>query len=154
MTDVMSCQTPVKRKNNKGFSLVELIIVITIMAVLTAILAPQFLKYVERSREARDKANIEMVYKAFQIALVDGATISDGSIFYYADGYLQSIGNGLGPRLAETFGLEYPSGGPSNRLAGLPPLVSKKYKDNIPRFLFKNDTAKGYITLEYVNPVS
>lgn len=42
-----------KKLNNKGFSLVELIIVIAIMAVLIGVLAPQYLKYVERSREDR-----------------------------------------------------------------------------------------------------
>ena len=35
-----------KKINNKGFSLVELIIVIAIMAVLVGVLAPQFMKYV------------------------------------------------------------------------------------------------------------
>ncbi|MDE7360278.1 MAG: prepilin-type N-terminal cleavage/methylation domain-containing protein, partial [Lachnospiraceae bacterium] len=33
--------------NDKGFSLVELIIVIAIMAILIVVLAPQYLKYVE-----------------------------------------------------------------------------------------------------------
>ena len=63
-----------KTKNNKGFSLVELIIVITIMAVLTAILAPQFLKYVERSRVARDETNIEIVVRAVQTVMADEET--------------------------------------------------------------------------------
>ncbi len=43
------------RKNsteNKGFSLVELIIVIAIMVALVAMLAPQFVKYVAKSRDA------------------------------------------------------------------------------------------------------
>ena len=40
-----------KSLTNKGFSLVELIIVIAIMAVLVGVLAPQFLKYVEQSRK-------------------------------------------------------------------------------------------------------
>ena len=43
-----------KQKNNKGFSLVELIVVIAIMAVLVGVLAPQLIKYVEKSREATD----------------------------------------------------------------------------------------------------
>jgi len=62
------------KKDNKGFSLVELIIVITIMAVLTAIMAPQFLKYVERSRVARDATNISTVVRAVQTTLADEAT--------------------------------------------------------------------------------
>ena len=43
-----------KQKNNKGFSLVELIVVIAIMAVLVGVLAPQLIRYVEKSREATD----------------------------------------------------------------------------------------------------
>lgn len=43
-----------EKMNDKGFSLVELIIVIAIMAVLVVVLAPQYLKYVERSRNSTD----------------------------------------------------------------------------------------------------
>jgi prepilin-type N-terminal cleavage/methylation domain-containing protein len=40
------------RKNNKGFSLVELIIVIAIMVALIAVMGPQYVKYVQSSRDA------------------------------------------------------------------------------------------------------
>ena len=39
------------RKNKKGFSLVELIIVIAIMVALVAVMAPNFVKYVQKSRD-------------------------------------------------------------------------------------------------------
>ena len=62
------------KNKNKGFSLVELIIVIAIMAVLTAILAPQLLRYVERSREAKDRQHVAELLRVLDIACVDYGT--------------------------------------------------------------------------------
>lgn len=59
------------KKNNKGFSLVELIIVIAIMAALVAILAPQYIKYVEKSRVATDKSLAEEIFTTVQTIIVD-----------------------------------------------------------------------------------
>ena len=55
--------------NNKGFSLVELIVVIAIMAVLAGVAAPQVIKYIDQSREAADASNIAMLENAVQMAL-------------------------------------------------------------------------------------
>lgn len=60
-----------KLSNNKGFSLVELIIVIAIMAVLIGVLAPQYMKYVERSRLTADNDMIDSVRKACETAVAD-----------------------------------------------------------------------------------
>jgi len=66
------------RKNKKGFSLVELIVVIAIMAVLVAILAPQFIKYVEKSRQSADVKNSQEMVSAVQAYAADtGLTASD-----------------------------------------------------------------------------
>lgn len=43
-----------EKKDNKGFSLVELIIVIAIMAILVGIVGTQVLPYINKSREAKD----------------------------------------------------------------------------------------------------
>lgn len=58
-------------KNNKGFSLVELIIVIAIMAVLIGVLAPQYLKYVEKSRVSADGDTVSQIQKAVETIVSD-----------------------------------------------------------------------------------
>lgn len=76
-------------KNNKGFSLVELIIVIAIMAILAGALAPALIKYINKSRRSADVANADTIRTACQTAMSDedamvaigtgvsGVTVSD-----------------------------------------------------------------------------
>ena len=64
-------------KNNKGFSLVELIIVIAIMAVLVGVLAPTYMQYVEKSKKSNDVSTVDTVVNAVEIAAIDPETISD-----------------------------------------------------------------------------
>ena len=63
-----------KKKNNKGFTLVELVIVVAILAILVGILAPQYTKYVENSRKTADVNNMDELVKAVQVYAIDGAT--------------------------------------------------------------------------------
>lgn len=55
----------------KGFSLVELIVVIAIMAVMAAVLAPALLGYVERSRAQKDDSAMDEMVNSVQLALAD-----------------------------------------------------------------------------------
>ncbi|MGN8774368.1 prepilin-type N-terminal cleavage/methylation domain-containing protein [Candidatus Weimeria sp. HCP3S3_B5] len=63
--------TKVAKKNNKGFTLIELIVVIAIIAVLAAILAPQYLRYVEKSRVSADKSTENELINVVKTACAD-----------------------------------------------------------------------------------
>ena len=60
-----------KKMNNKGFSLVELIVVVLIMAIIAVALAPQVMKWVDNSRLSTDRDTYEQFISNLQIALTD-----------------------------------------------------------------------------------
>lgn len=51
-------------RNNKGFSLVELMVVVAIIGILSAIAIPQINKYMARARQTEAKTNLSSVYTA------------------------------------------------------------------------------------------
>ena len=62
------------KKNNKGFTLAELLIVVAIIAVLVAIAIPVFTSQLEKSRIATDEANARSAYgEAVANYLTDGS---------------------------------------------------------------------------------
>lgn len=68
-----------KIKRNRGFSLVELIIVIAIIASLTAIIVPTYLVYVSKARQTTCQANRASLEKVLKIEMTDKdyATLQD-----------------------------------------------------------------------------
>ncbi len=59
------------KKTNKGFSMVELIIVIAIMAILAGAIAPALIKYINKSRLSSDVSNAQTIASAITSALAD-----------------------------------------------------------------------------------
>ncbi|MBR5666367.1 MAG: prepilin-type N-terminal cleavage/methylation domain-containing protein [Lachnospiraceae bacterium] len=60
------------KEKNHGFSLVELIVVVAIMAVLVGVLAPAYLAYVEKSRIQRDESAAGEIFRAAEIVVYTG----------------------------------------------------------------------------------
>ncbi len=88
-----------KKMNNKGFSMVELIIVIAIMAILAGAIAPTLIKYVNKSRMSSDVSNAQTIATSVQSALANQAanddfqtTVTTNTGKY--DGKVSAIGSG------------------------------------------------------------
>lgn len=58
-------------KNNKGFTLMELIIVISIIAILSAVVVPSFMTYIKNAKITKDIAKAKVLSDAVSIALID-----------------------------------------------------------------------------------
>ena len=66
----------VLKKKNKGFSLVELIIAISIMVILAAVIGLAIIRYINKARKQVDVATAETIYKAAELAVAS----SDDSV--------------------------------------------------------------------------
>lgn len=99
-----------KKLNKKGFTLIELIVVIGILAVLALILIPSITNYLAEAREARDNANARALYSEIQAAVAFGETpvspATGGGLscpFTITDGVLTAFGPCTGGSATITF---------------------------------------------------
>jgi type IV pilus assembly protein PilA len=65
------------KKMNKGFSLVELIIVIAIMAILAGALAPALIKYINKSRLSGDVQTAQTIASSINAALANESSYDE-----------------------------------------------------------------------------
>ncbi len=68
-----------KLREDKGFTLAELLIVVAIIAVLAAIAIPVFTTQLEKAREGTDLSNIRSAYAEAAMCVVNGTTTSPGN---------------------------------------------------------------------------
>jgi len=95
-------------KNNKGFTLVELMIVVAIIGILAAIAVPNYQKYQSKARQAEVKLNLSTAHTALQSFMVENSTYT---------GCLANIGVAVGSAAEKryySFGIDDASTGAAN----------------------------------------
>ena len=102
-------------RNNKGFSLVELIIVIAIMAILVGVMAPQLIKYIEKTNVSSDTQLCDSVKTAITTAMMDPTVLEEAASTTLInttlgsnESTLSNIGNStrFAKSVAETLGVD------------------------------------------------
>ncbi len=77
-------------KSRLGFTLIELVVVIAIMAALVGILSPMFVKYIEKSRQATDVTNAEAAYAAAMVYFTSNEGHVPARLYYDGDDVRES----------------------------------------------------------------
>lgn len=129
------------KKDNKGFSLVELIVVVLIMAIIAVALAPQVTKWVENSRKASDAQNIDTIVGAIQIQGATGTlhagkyvanvttktwtasgtdTTVDDLDAILGDGWETKLARKSAPSGGEAYEIEFDANGTVTKITGRP----------------------------------
>jgi type IV pilus assembly protein PilA len=68
-----------KKKKKKGFTLVEMVIVVAIIAILAAVIAPNAIKQINKARVSADIANAKQIATKLMEAAANGTITSDAT---------------------------------------------------------------------------
>lgn len=114
---------------NRGFTLIELMVVVSIIAFLAVVSVPNFMRFLAKSKRAEVYMNLSAIYTAQKVHWAEHGTYSDvlagqGGIGWQPEGY---SGGGKGENFYYTYGFPGTEGKnnftgkletPSSQLAG------------------------------------
>ena len=80
-----------RRKNERGFTLLELMIVVAILGILTAVAIPRFQQAPQKAKEAVLKTNLHTMREAFDQYFADKAAYPESLETLVEEGYLREV---------------------------------------------------------------
>ncbi len=102
-----------RRKGQKGFTLIELMIVIAIIGILAAIAIPQFVSYRQKGYNTQAKGELKSFYTACQAYFASSPTTTDCTTALVAATFVPSADVTITPTAGQTL-----SGTTSSHTAG------------------------------------
>lgn len=82
---------PERKKNQRGFTLLELMIVVAILGILTAVAIPRFQQAPQKAKEAVLKTNLHTMREAFDQYFADKAAYPESLETLVEEGYLREV---------------------------------------------------------------
>lgn len=76
------------KKTKLGFTLIEISIVISVLVVVLAVLAPALLKYTEQTRMQRDESAMNELVEAFQRALIESEVLDESLCYEIGNNFI------------------------------------------------------------------
>lgn len=86
---ISSIRENINKSKKGGFTLVELMVVVAVIAILAAIAMPQFLSAADKARSAKETADIQIIKNATQLYMIDKNVDTPPTVEnLYKEGYL------------------------------------------------------------------
>ena len=130
-------------KRNRGFSLVELLVVIAIMAVLTGVLAPLLVNYINKARLSTDVDTGRKIADAIMIAVTEDG-VKDNAVEHQNPHPVKNMdGNDFKKRVFEILGVSEVNGKSKKDADG------NVMENGAPQFYYALDAEKNKVEVYY-----
>lgn len=144
-----------RRSNKKGFTLVELVVVIAIIGVLAAILIPTMMNYIKKARLKTANSNAKLVFTSAKSAATMAVSDGEGSETFFTKWKVTELktkvtGNGYSAKVCHAVADALKDDGED---AGA---IALRMEDDasvgFAQWAMNNETEPGQIVGQYPNP--